>query len=139
MSSVEGRLKRARQGGFALIEGLLAVVLLSATVVLINSALGSGWHGLRRSGDAQAATAIAMAQLAAAGRETELRESSSEGDEQGYRWRVAVTRHMVASVVPANERHAAWRVTVTVSWQDHALSGTRSVELETVKLAEARR
>ncbi len=109
-----------REGGFTLIEVLVALVIfgLSCTV-LLNVAAG----GLKRGQDSaaeMAASALAESLLLRAGKEFVLKEGSSEGQtDDGLQWTM-----QVSSFGDSADREArgidAKLVTVAVNWEERA-------------------
>lgn len=128
-----------RQGGFTLLEVLVALVILSVAVVATLQLFGGGLRLARTAGDHVAATVLATAKLAEVGAGP-LEEGATEGSEGEYRWTRRVTLDpALLPVEPAAQLTAEGtgapagtvrlaRVSVEVQW-----GKGRRVELATLR------
>lgn len=88
---------RSRDGGFTLLEVLVALVILSTTVVAALQLFGGGLRLARAAGDHTDAALLASAKLADLG-PSPLTEGTEEGMEGPYRWTRRVT--LAPSLLP---------------------------------------
>jgi general secretion pathway protein I len=117
--------------GFTLVEILVALLVLSITVVAVLQLFGGGLRLVRASGDHLDAVLLAESQMAQIGGET-LEEGVTEGTEGAYRW----TRRVLVdpTLLPKTEeseiapRVRLARVSVEVRW-----GRNRHIELVTVR------
>lgn len=135
MSSGRNSCRRARrQGGFAILEALIAMVIFAAVLVLVHQTLASGWSAARRVALENKAVGLARALMASVGPEQTLREGAIAGREHGMRWRVDISRYALTGRTIETPRLAAWWVTVEVAWHESPLAAERVVALTTLKL-----
>lgn len=121
-----------REGGFTLIEVVVAFVLLSMV-------LATGFElfttGMRRAIDLEEraqALAVAQSRLAAVGIEQALKEGASAGqtDDGKYRWTVTITRSEEGAPdanQPLQTAYGLYRIEASVAWRgaderDHTFS-----------------
>jgi general secretion pathway protein I len=129
---------RRAQGGFTLIEIVVAFVLLS--LVLVTS-FELFTNGMRRAADLEdysRALLVAQSKLAAAGTEEQLKEGDVQGDSEDgrYHWTVAVRRTDEGAPAPGqpnNNPYALFRIDVRVGWTG-ADSRERSLAMSTLSL-----
>ena len=133
-----------RQGGFTLLEVLVAFLIAALALgVLFNTAL-SGTATVRNAGLYDTALAIAQSRLAMAGRFV-AGESVAEGEDGPFRWRVRVDRLADSGPAPAapialarqagQVRAVLYRVTANVGWRSEGHG--REVQLQTERLGFA--
>jgi general secretion pathway protein I len=108
-----------RDGGFTLIEVLVALVVLATTVVAVLQLFGGGLRLARAAGDHSDAALVASARLA----ELEpgpLTEGATDGADGPYRWTRRVTLEPdllpVENDTPDAGRIRLARVSVEVRW-----------------------
>ncbi len=129
---------RARaQGGFTLLEVVVAFVVLSLALTTIFQIFSAG---LARAGELDGYTralAVAESKLASTGVESPLQEGESSGEtpDRAFRWRVSVLRD--PETEPAAQTRSIplslYRVEVRVGWR--AGDGReREVRLSTLQL-----
>lgn len=110
---------RGRDGGFTLIEVLVALVVLATTVVAVLQLFGGGLRLARAAGDHSDAALIASARLADL-EPGPLTEGTMEGVDGPYRWirRVGLEPGLlpVEPDTPETSRLRLARVTVEVRW-----------------------
>ena len=134
----------ARDGGFTLVETLVALAVLAMGLAGLYRALDSGWRGLREAARATEALAVARNLLAALGTETPLATGRRTGTTPGgVRWEVDVGPYVPpgATAARATPSPAAppplYAVTVRAGRPASVASAATSydgVVLETVKL-----
>jgi general secretion pathway protein I len=119
--------------GFTLIEVLVALTVLSISLVALLGVFGNGLERAGRMRDSTLATAMAQSLLAAAAQGPPPGVGDSAGDfANGFHWRMHVVPY-----AEGNDGDAwplgALRVAVEVSWSDGRLE--RKVALDTLRLA----
>ncbi|QJR16477.1 type IV pilus modification PilV family protein [Usitatibacter palustris] len=130
---------RARsQGGFTLLEVVVAFMVLALTVTTIFQIFSTG---LSRSGDLEAyseALAVAQTKLAVVGVEEPLKEGATNGetDDRRYKWSVTVGRHEEiaegqTTIPPAT--YSMYRVDARVNWRTSD-GRDREISLSTLTL-----
>jgi general secretion pathway protein I len=133
---------RASQGGFTLLEVVVAFVLLALTLMTVFQIFTTG---LARGDDMQEysqALVLAQSKLASVGVEELIEEGESDGTSENgrYRWRVAVVPHEEPSqdpnVVP-NSTLSMYRVEARVDWTSSA-GRERNITLNTLALGTRR-
>ncbi len=121
------------EGGFTLMEALVALVILIAMTTLLYRGLSSALRLSAVADRSEAALLLAKARLASAGSETPLQQGQASGVEGGLAWSVDTQPYASAlSSLPPGP--AAFWITVTVSWRDGA-GRPRTIELKSLKLA----
>ena len=117
-----------RRRGFTLLEGLVALAILSLAVVSMIQLFSQGLRLLKVSGDYQ--QAVLLADLKAREVET-VREGLETGREGDFEWerRATVTTVPEELTVSGTNPIRLFRVTVQVRW------GGRSVEVATLRTA----
>ena len=129
---------RRRDGGFTIIEVLLAL----AIVTIAMTALMRGTsNGIRSAGAAERqdmALALARSLLSRTGKEKpfEIGEQTGTSD-GGVSWAVRTSEHRDPEK-PAEVSPRAFWVRVEVAWKEPRSSATGRVDLVTMKLAEGR-
>jgi general secretion pathway protein I len=111
-----------RQGGFTLIEVVVAFVLLA---LVMSAGLEVFTTGMRRSIDLEErsqALAVAQSQMASAGTEVPLKEGNASGqsDDGKYRWILTIARSEEGAADPSQPVQTAYglyRVEVVVTWR----------------------
>ena len=123
---------RRRNGGFTLIEVLVAFVLLAMLLGGFLNVFSSGLKSVRSSEAHAAAVQVAEARMATIGVEIPLAEGVETGlSDDGYRWTTEIGPFELEGEESSADL-AALRVRVTVAWQ--AAGQERSVVLETLRL-----
>jgi general secretion pathway protein I len=110
---------RARDGGFTLLEVLVALVVLATVGVAVLQLFGGGLRLARTAGDHAAAALLASARLADL-EPGPLTEDATEGTDGPYRWTRRVT--LDPDLLPVEPENPDWgrlrlaRVSVEVRW-----------------------
>ncbi len=127
-----------RQGGFTLLEVLVAFAILAVALGVAFEIFTTGLRGARSADALTRAVLIAESQLARIGVETDLTPGESEGEtDDGTRWRIQIRDQPAAAgddervVTPSLP--VLRDIIVTVSWGETA--GRQSFELRTSRLA----
>lgn len=123
------------QGGFTLMETIVALVVFSSVFIAMYQAIAGGSRSLRHANLDAAATTLALSRIASAGIETALKDGQEFfGTEDPFSWRVSVQRRADAEDVAPLPKVAAFWVNVEVNWREGALQTTRTVKFKTLKL-----
>jgi general secretion pathway protein I len=126
--------RRRRERGFTLIEVLVALGVLAATIALVSRTFGDGWYAVRQGGLEARAVAVARAQMDSVGIETPIEAGTRSGVEGDVRWQVQVAPYETPGQPTARPRVPAWWVRVDVTWRHGAFARDRTLTLTTVKL-----
>jgi prepilin-type N-terminal cleavage/methylation domain-containing protein len=139
-----------RQGGFSLIETIVALALFAGVFVIFNQGLTTNWQGVGRADRSASAVALATALLASAGVETPLVDGArTAGQQDGFSWELSVDKYREPDSDGAKEflardatrnvagQVAAYWVGIDVSWLSGPLQKPRSVKLRTLKLGRS--
>ena len=111
-----------RQGGFTLLEVLVAFVVFVMVFGAVLEAMGMALRNTRRSADVSEAALWAQSKLDGIGTVEELKEGSESGDfNEQYQWQLEIAKSEVqrtdglsADSFPVE----LYRVDLTVSWGD---------------------
>lgn len=120
--------RSVRQGGFTLLEVLVALAILSIAVVASIQAFAQGLRLLKLSGDHQQAMLLADQKV----REVvEFKEGREDGVEGRMRWERTLRSLEAPDLVPAGSLPAGrvYQVDVRVSWEPQ-----RVVEIRTLRM-----
>jgi prepilin-type N-terminal cleavage/methylation domain-containing protein len=140
--------QRHNQGGFSLIETIIALALFAGAFVVFNQGLTTNWQGAWRADRGAGAVAVATALLASAGVETPLVDGArTTGQQDGFNWELSVDKYREPDSDSAKEfltreatrnaagaAVAAYWVAIDVTWPGGPLQRPRSVQLRTLKL-----
>jgi general secretion pathway protein I len=123
-----GRRARATEGGFTLLEVLVALAILSIAVVASIQGFAQALRLLKLSGDQQRAILLADQKT----RElVEFEEGRQEGAEGDFRWERTTTLVPAPELVPltgGDSHWRVWQVAVRVMWDER-----RRVEVATMR------
>lgn len=127
-------------GGFTLLEVLVAFVIAALALGLLFDVAGDGVTAVQTAGRTEEAVSRAKSHLAALGRGVSLADGTFQGDDgDGYHWQIRVTP--VATSAPPNAPPAGgvrqlpltlYAIEVTLSWTDDGRD--RAVVLHTERL-----
>lgn len=106
-----------RQGGFSLLELLVAFTILATVITVLLQIFAGGLRNLKVGDDYASAVAVAEARLAELGRVAPIVEGEAEGSQDGYRWHLSV-RPWDKLVAPVTGEPVLFEVRVTVRWQE---------------------
>ena len=123
------------QGGFTLMETIVALVVFSSVFVAMYQVIAGGSRSLRHANFDAAATTLALSRIASAGIETALKDGQEfSGRDDPFSWRVSVQRRADSDDVASLPKVAAFWVNVEVNWREGALQTIRTVKFKTLKL-----
>jgi general secretion pathway protein I len=136
------RYRASLEGGFSLLEVLVAFVILALVGTALFRLFGASRNNASLADEYSRATLYAESRLATAAVETPLRERSDQGasDDGRYAWSTKVESYIPPGMTADQERLAQmlpvrlWRLTVTVTWPTD-VGGQRTMVLSTVRLA----
>jgi type II secretory pathway pseudopilin PulG len=128
-------MRASGEGGFTLVEALVALFIIIAMTVILYRGLSSGMRIAERAAGTEAALLVAKARLAALGVTTPLAEGEEEGRDGDIGWRTSIRRYQGAA---SDAGPRAYWASVTVSWQQRAGTEPQTIRLTTLKLAPAR-
>lgn len=122
---------RRDDGGFTLLETLVAFVILALSLGTIVQAFGGSTRGARLAAAYALATQLAESKLAAIGVEAPLSAGEQSGAmEGGFAWTITVRPHVLdIGPVDLPGRLRPYEIAIRVRF------GDRLVELETIRLA----
>lgn len=128
------------EGGFALIEVLIAFVIAAVALGLLFQSASSSGRSVRQAGNYEEAVSRAKSRMAAVGHDSDIAPGERHGDDGGaYRWRVKINPSAVAEPpadAPPNPNQAhltLYDVEVAISWTDSGHD--REVVLHSQRLA----
>jgi general secretion pathway protein I len=129
-------MNRTSQGGFTLIEVLVAFMILALSLAVMMRIFSGGLRNVALAADYSRAVLVAEAQLAAAGVSEPLVSGATTGDwDERFHWQRVIDayrlEHQGDGDLPVN----GYRVTVRVEFE-HA-GQTREVTLDSLRLAPA--
>lgn len=131
--------RRRGERGFTLIEALVALGVLAATIGLVNRTFAAGWSAVRHGSLESRAIALAKAQLGIAGLDTDFAVETSSGVVDVMRWRREVSLYdPPGQTAGATARMPVWWVRVEVAWRDTPLAAERVIALTTIKHGRTR-
>jgi prepilin-type N-terminal cleavage/methylation domain-containing protein len=135
-----GKHDRGRgQRGFTLIEALVALGVLAATIALVNRTFAAGWSAVRHGSLESRAIALAKAQIESAGVDIALSQETSNGVEDVLRWRRDITLYdPPGQTAGATARMPTWWVRIEVAWRDTPFAAERVLTLTTLKHGRTR-
>jgi type II secretion system protein I len=122
---------RTREGGFTLLEVVVALAILGLAVVTAIQGFAQGLRLLKLSGDHQRAMLLADQKV----REVLIpEEQRDEGDEDDLHWERVIRAIEAPDLAPIGSppRWRVFEIAVRVSWDEH-----RQVELATLRTVPA--
>ncbi|WP_299390681.1 prepilin-type N-terminal cleavage/methylation domain-containing protein [Pelagibius sp.] len=132
------RALRRRQGGFTLIEVLVAFTIFALSFAAILQIFSGGLHNGATADRALIALGHAESLMARAGVEEPLTPGQTSGQiDEGMTWQQSVSLYRDAAMTaePPPPGMTPYAVTVSVTWQDRGR--TRDVTLNSLRLGDA--
>jgi len=127
-------LLRHAQGGFSLLEVLVAFSILALSLGVLLEIFSTALRGVGLSEHYSRAVLLAESRLADVGADIPLESGASDsGEEDGYRWQVRVTPYSAEDLETGPGYREPLLVSVLVSWED--LDRERRVSAETLRLS----
>jgi general secretion pathway protein I len=125
--------ERSTDGGFTLIEVLVALTILAISLAVIFSIFSVGLRGRRAAEDYEQATMLAESKLSSLGVDEPIREGETVGRfNDQFWWKTAVTPYHEEGRNEDKDTLKPLVVTVMVSWNEG--NETKSVTLKTLRL-----
>jgi general secretion pathway protein I len=125
--------RRDRNGGFTLIEVLVAFAILAISLTALFQIFSAGTRNIDTTQAYTTAILLAESNLARVGREVPLRESEEAGEwKNGFRWKRTI-RPYDDVPIPDSLSVRLFLIAVTVSWGE--LDKERTISLETLRLS----
>jgi general secretion pathway protein I len=123
-------------GGFTLVETLVALVMLTMSVVAVVQIFGIGFLGIRSSELDTVALQLARSQLARAGVEAPPAAGRRDGVAgNGMAWTLIVEPYAAPAGEGRTAASNAYWITSEVRWRPSAFAATQAVQLRTLKVA----
>jgi general secretion pathway protein I len=123
-----------QQGGFSLLEILIAFSILAFSLGILLNIFSGGLRRTLVAEEYQQAVTIAQSILAIVGIEEELQEGEKQGEiQEKYLWTQNIQAFGDEELDPEEVSIIPYQVTVTVEWQ--AGTNNRQVELITLRLS----
>jgi prepilin-type N-terminal cleavage/methylation domain-containing protein len=120
--------------GFSLVEMLIALVLLAASIGLLADALSLGGRGIRNAAGETIALSVAQRELTGAGILWPLASGRRDGRDGDHTFVVEAQPVDGATASGRPPARRLYRVTVEVRWPDGRQSTPRRLTLSTYKL-----
>jgi len=126
-----------RQGGFSLLEVVVAFAILALTLGVLMQIFSRALNTTALSGEYSRAATLAEARLNAVGIDIPLEAGSYTGDpEAGMSWQVFIEPYAPGDV-SWEQTLDAFRVTAVASWGEGGDESRREVRLSTLRLGES--
>ncbi|MGQ0658440.1 MAG: type IV pilus modification PilV family protein [Chromatiales bacterium] len=133
----------SREGGFSLIEVLVAFVILALALATLSSAFGNGLRGMRAAEQRLRAVTVAENLLAAAGRNAPLEPGVRSGATEGLQWLIDITPWLDpgSDATPAAPGAVllTFQVSARVAWGSAPADAVALTTLRAVPRAQAER
>lgn len=129
-----------REGGFTLIEAIVATAVFALLLSALYQGLATGWRGLKSAKAEDAAIALLSQRLASSGVETPLQSSTMSGRTlEGLSWQSDITPYAgnASTGNSSGGDYQGYWVTVIVRWNNGRFSREHSLQATTLKLKKS--
>ncbi len=121
------------QGGFSLLEVLVAFAVLALTLGVLMQIFAGGSRNTLSGSSYSRAAELAESVLALAGTEYPLQPGVQQGEEAGMQWQLEVVQHQITGFIAPPQHLRGFHVSARVEWSDGV--NRRSLVLDTLRLA----
>lgn len=130
----------SREDGFTIIEALVALLIIAASISGLQRVLGSGFSAIRQAQSQEIALEHARSKLAEAGTTRPLVPGTTTGaTPDGYRWQLDVRQREDGREAAAGAYAGYW-VTATVAWRGGSgPASARPAELRSFKISRVQK
>ncbi len=129
-----------RDGGFTLIEALVATAVFALVLSALYQGIAIGWRGLKKAGAEDTARAVLSQHLASSGVETPLQAATTNGTTDGVAWHAEIRPYRDTSLnageTPPQAYQGFW-IIVTVRWREGRFSPEHALQATTLKIKRA--
>ncbi len=136
MISDPAGVRHSIQGGFSLLEVLVAFVILAMSLGVLMQIFSMGARSAVLGEHYSRAAELAESTLALAGVEYPVQPGVHEGEQAGYGWRLEITPYLPENLQAPPPQWLPYQVSVRVVWTD--TDQERSLELSTLRLQRFR-
>ncbi len=128
-----------RDGGFTLIEALVATAVFALVLSALYQGLTMGWRGLKKATAEDAAVSLLAAQMASSGVESPLETSTASGTTaDGISWLSVIAPYDATSGgEKSSASYLGYWVTVTVRWHEARFGAEHVLKAATMKIKKA--
>ncbi len=128
---------RGNDGGFTLLEVLVATAIFASLIAALHRGIATGAHGLRMATAEDTAITLLRRQLASGGIETPLTAATASGTTpEGLRWERVIRPYEIGSAPAEGETYRGYWVSVTVRWREK-FGAERSLNATTLRIARS--
>lgn len=125
------------QGGFSLLEVLVAFAVLALTLGVLMQIFAGGSRNTLSGSSYSRAAELAESVLALAGTEYPLQPGLQQGDEAGMQWELEIVDWPITDFMLPPRQIPTYQVSARVAWSDGIRE--RKLSLDTLRLGEPSR